>query len=170
MTISSGQIESALLAGEVALDPTSALPATPPKYNPMNDPLGTEMLCRAVSGIVGAWKPTLIMVWEDPEDMVLAHVVGRELGVPWVRVLDADGLIEHMGRLAPTDRVLLLADAFRDQRRVRAMVSLIAKLGASTVGAAAFVETDLQRSLRDDLPRVASLVAYPSRVVDGDAG
>lgn len=113
----------------------------PPKYDGLADPAGADELGRALAERARPLRPTAILIWEDPQDIALAQVVGRELEIPVIRSFNADGLVGHSGPLAPEARVLLLADLFRDPAPVRAMALLVAQQGATVVGTAVLVET-----------------------------
>src|SRR5215211_4703797 len=90
-----------------------------PKYNGLAHPPGAEELGRLLAERSRDAGATVVAVWEDPEDVVLGHIVGRELGLPVVRTYDADGLVGTGGPLAAEPRILLVADAIRDARVVR---------------------------------------------------
>ncbi len=133
------------------------------KYNGLVDPAGAEELGRALAEKVRSLNPTVILLWEDPEDIVLGHIIGRELGVPVVRSYDADGLVEHIGDLLPSSRVLLLADAFRDLGPIHAMQTLIERQGGIVVGIAVLVEIELGAMAADGATVVTSLVRVPTQ-------
>ena len=113
----------------------------PPKYNGLADPAGAEDLARALAERLRALDITAVVVWEDPEDVVLGHVIGRELGLPVVRAYDADGLIGHSSGLPEHPRVALVTDAVRDQRVVLAARALAERDGGRLVATAVLVTT-----------------------------
>ena len=96
----------------------------PAKYNGMADPAAAEELAGELARRLRAATPSAVVVWEDPEDVVLGHVVGRELGLPVVRAYDADGLVGHTAGLPAAPRIALVADAVRDPRVVLAARAL----------------------------------------------
>src|SRR5438876_10409934 len=67
------------------------------KYSGLLDPSGAEALAGALAQRLASNGATLVLVWEDVEDVVLGHVVGRQLGVPVLRTFNADGLVGHAG-------------------------------------------------------------------------
>ena len=87
------------------------------------------------------WVPPVVLIWERPEDVALAHVVGRELGLPVVRAYDADGLVGHGPGIEPGSRLLLVADAIRDGYVVRAAHALAGQLRGRLVGTAVLIDT-----------------------------
>src|SRR5881275_3142805 len=84
------------------------------KYNGLLDPAGAEALAGALAEPLADSGATLVVVWEDVEDVVLGHVVARRLGVPVLRTFNADGLVGHSGPLPSGVRAILVADSLRD--------------------------------------------------------
>lgn len=127
-------IAALLASGGVSaayLDPAARDPAKDdaagwgPGYNGMFDPAATETLGRAVAGALAPFRPTSVLVWENPPDLMLAHVVARELSATVVRAFDTDGLVDFTGTFPDDARVALLADVFRSQRIVEALAALV---------------------------------------------
>lgn len=130
-----------LAAGGVpvtCLDPSAdeAPPDPVPKYNGMLDPAGAETLGRALAAALAGYHPTSVLVWEDPPDLILAHIVARELSATVVRAFDADGLVAFTGTFPAGARVVLLGDTFRDPRVVQALVALVHQQHGTPVAAA----------------------------------
>ena len=48
----------------------------PAKYNGLADPSGAEDLARALAERLRSLDISAVVVWEDPEDVVLGHVPG----------------------------------------------------------------------------------------------
>lgn len=134
----------------------------PPKYNGLTDPAGVEELGRLLVDRLRAVAPTTIVVWEDPEDVVLGHVVARELGLPVVRAWDADGLVGHSAGLPETPRVVLVADAIRDARVVRAARAVTDREGGSLVATAVLVGTPELHSVADEAGECFALIEAPA--------
>jgi orotate phosphoribosyltransferase len=117
------------------------------KYDPLLDPRGAETLAHALATEAQALGPTRVLLWQDDvTDLVLGHIVTLNLGLTWIRAVEADGLVDLLGELSPGDRVLLLADAFRDPGVVRALITTVEVRGAEVRGIAVFVETPELRS------------------------
>jgi adenine/guanine phosphoribosyltransferase-like PRPP-binding protein len=142
------------------------------KYNGLADPIGAEELGRALAAFVRELAPTAILVWEEPEDVLIAHIVGRELSLPAVRAFNAEGLVGHSAGLPQGPRVVLIGDAVRDLTVVRAVRALTEKRGGSLVGTVVLVETPELRAAAKDAGKVRSLVrvADASAAPDGDGG
>lgn len=130
----------------------------PPKYNGLADPAGAEELGVLLADRLRAPGPTAIVVWEDPEDVVLGHVVARELGLPVVRAYDADGLVGHSAGLPDRPRVALVADAIRDPRAVLAARALVDREGGALVATAVLVGTAELRALAGQAGEAIALV------------
>ncbi|MPZ87421.1 MAG: hypothetical protein GEU81_04970 [Nitriliruptorales bacterium] len=111
-----------------------------PIYDGLRDPAGAEELATELAERVADLQPTLVMLWEPPEDVLLGHILARELGIRAVRCFDADGLVSCAGDVGAGERVLVVADAFRDEHSLQAMVSLVAQRGSSVVGRACLVD------------------------------
>ncbi len=134
-----------------------------PKYNGLVDPPGAEDLGRRLAEQARALAPTVVLLWEDPEDVVLGHIVARELGVPAARGYNADGLVGLVGSLPAAGRVLLLADAFRDPTAVRALRALVHQQGGEVAGTAVLLDTDALAAVVDEAGPVVSLASARAR-------
>lgn len=146
----------------------SGLTSHVPKYNGLADPPGAEELASALARRLAGPRPTAIVVWEDPEDVVLGHVVARELGLSVVRAFDADGLVGQRGVLPEAARVALVSDAVRDPRVVLAVSQLVERAGGRLVATGVLVETP---ELRASVERAGDIVAIGQAVeepVDGE--
>ena len=133
------------------------------KYNGLADPAGTEQLGRWLAERVQPFSPSLVLLWEDPEDIALGHVVARELGVRAVRGYNAEGLVELADPLPRGSRVLVLADAFRDAGLVRAMRAIVEQHGGTVAAIAVLVDTDVLATAGAPATPVVSLVSLPGR-------
>ena len=142
--------------GGSATDPQLAV--RPPKYSGLADPDGAEELGRELAGRIRDLAPAAIVIWEEPEDVVLGHVVGRELGLPVVRAFDADGLVGHSAGLPDAPRAVLVTDAVRDGRVVRAAQALAEQQGGALIGTAVFIETPALRETGTAAGQVVALV------------
>jgi adenine/guanine phosphoribosyltransferase-like PRPP-binding protein len=145
---------SLLARGGSAAD--AQLAVRPAKYSGLADADGAEALGRELAERVRELAPGAIVIWEEPEDVVLGHVVGRELGLPVVRAFDADGLVGHSAGLPESPRAVLVTDAVRDGRVVRAAQALAEQQGGVLVGTAVLIET---RALRETGTAAGQVVA-----------
>lgn len=139
----------------------------PPKYNGLADPAGAEELGGLLAGRLRDVAPTAVVVWEDPEDVVLGHVVGRELGVPVVRAYDADGLVGHSAGLPGSPRVALVADAIRDPRAILAARALCDREGGSLAATGVLVGTPELHAVEGQAGRLVALVEAPAAAETG---
>jgi adenine/guanine phosphoribosyltransferase-like PRPP-binding protein len=130
---------------------------TPAKYNALADPAGAEDLARRLAEQARNLNPTVVVVWEDPEDIVLGHVVARELGVRAVRAWNADGLVGQSSPLHAGDRALLVLDAVRDPRAVRAVQAVVDRDGGTLVGTAVLQSTEALADPTSDPGTIISL-------------
>jgi hypothetical protein len=130
-----------------------------PKYNGLADPGGAEQLGRWLARRAQNFGPSVVLLWEDPQDIVLGHVVARELGAVSVRSYNADGLVDLADPLPRGSRVLLLIDAFREPGLVRAMRAIAERHGASVVAIAVLVDTDALAAAGEPTAPVVSLVS-----------
>lgn len=113
-----------------------------PKYSPLSDPIGAERLGATLAERARDRAPNVVVVWEDPEDLVLAHIVARELRMRAVRTWNADGLVAHVGSLPLEARALILTDVFRDTTPLRAMRAFIEQQGGVVIAALALVKAE----------------------------
>jgi hypothetical protein len=113
------------------------------KYNGLLDPRGAEVLAGALASRLAGSKATLVVVWEDVEDVVLGHVVGRDLNLPVLRTFNADGLVGHTGPLPHGAKAILVTDTVRGPLAPRAVQALLERSGGSLLGVAALVDSGL---------------------------
>ncbi|TMR20733.1 hypothetical protein ETD86_17770 [Nonomuraea turkmeniaca] len=131
-----------------------------PQYSGLVDPSGVERLGCALARLAASTGADTVLVWEPPEDLVLAHVVARELGATVARACETAGIVHMMDALPAGARVLLLGDAFRRPAVLKGMTTVTRHHGAHVVGAAVLIETAALAEL-GDLP-VFSLLPIPA--------
>lgn len=129
------------------------------KYNGLLDPPGAEALAAELAGRLADRGATLVAIWEDVEDIVLGHVVARQLGVPVLRAFNADGLVGHAGPLPSGARAILVTDALRDPLAPRALRALLERNGGALLGVAALVDSGVTEG-----PLLASLVSLRDHI------
>jgi adenine/guanine phosphoribosyltransferase-like PRPP-binding protein len=130
------------------------------KYNGLRDPSGAERLAAALAERLADSGATLVVVWEDVEDIVLGYVVGRRLGVPVLRTFNADGLVGQAGPLPRGASAVLVTDNLRDPLAPRAVRALLERANGSLLGVAALVDSGL-----GDEPLLASLASLRKHIV-----
>ena len=144
----------------------SGVSADAAKYNGLVDPPGAERLGRELADRLAGRGLTALVIWEDPEDVVLGHVVGRELGLPVVRAYDADGLVAHSGGLPASPAVALVGDAVRDEHVVLAVSGMIGQAGGRLVATAVLVETPQLRAVHDRAGDIVAIEHAPDEDAD----
>lgn len=112
-----------------------------PRYQPSKDPLGAEELACALAFALHGNTVDTVLVWDDGDDLVLAHIVARELGAIVLRAFEVEGLVLPMGDGGPAGAVVLLADAFRTRAAIRALRASAERDGGRVVAVAALVAT-----------------------------
>jgi len=134
------------------------------KYNGLLDPRGAEMLASALASKLAGSEATLVVVWEDVEDVVLGHVVGRDLNLPVLRTFNADGLVGHAGPLPQGAKAILVTDTVRSPLAPRAVQALLERSGGSLLGVAALVDGGLP----EVRPRVSLVSLQAHRAAPAD--
>lgn len=104
-------------------------------YNGLRNPEGAEELGDLLADRLRPHEPAGVVIWQEPQAILLAYVVSRRLGVSAVRTYDADGLVAFDGSFPPGDRIILVADVFRTAETVRAMAALVEQQGKTVVAA-----------------------------------
>jgi adenine/guanine phosphoribosyltransferase-like PRPP-binding protein len=135
------------------------------KYSGLLDPSGAERLAGALAERLADRGATLVVVWEDVEDLVLGFEVARRLGVPVLRTFNADGLVGHAGPLPRGARAIFVTDCVRDQVAPRAVRVLLERSGGALLGVAALVDSGIAEA-----PLLASLVAPRAAGAETGAG
>jgi hypothetical protein len=125
---------------------TESEDAGPPhiaKYNGFVDPNGAERLGALLAERARALGPNVVVWWENIEDAALAFIVGRELSVPVIRVINADGLVMPTSDLPPRPRAVLVGDAFTRAQVVVAMTALLNQQGGELAAVISLVDAGL---------------------------
>lgn len=112
-----------------------------PHYAGHLDTVGVESLGRVLAEAASEARIEAVLYWDDGGDLILAHVVARELGVPLVRVYLVEGIVYTQGVVLRGSRALLLADAFRNENELRVLREIAVQHEASPVALAALVDT-----------------------------
>lgn len=112
-------------------------------------PAAVEIVGSALAEQLKAKDATAVVVRDDIDDAVLAHVVGRELGVDIIRVYEEEGLLTLAPEPAPGTRAVLLANHWDAPARLQALRLLLAHHQTSLVAVAALVSSDALAALSD---------------------
>jgi hypothetical protein len=128
-----------------------------PKFDPFGDPSATDSLGRALAANLKSVGANVICVWEEPEDLVLGHVLGLAMGLRWTRCVSSDGLVALTGTLPPGARCVIATDAVRAVEPIAAMRNLITMNGGQLVGIAVLVSTPEFETLGDEATATVAL-------------
>lgn len=148
-----------------------SLTLTLPRYNGLQHPDGAEQLGSELASSLREFDATALLIWEGPQDLVLAYVVARELGVHAIRSYDRDGLVGFEGDFLPEGRVVLVADAFREAEPIRAMCALARHQGQEVKAAGALIAVPGQgtQELQRQGVQLVSLISVTPSGVDETA-
>lgn len=89
----------------------------------LSDPQEVESRAAELAGHLSGFRPSTVLTWQTPWNVVVAHVVARELGAASVRCFDDDGLIEVDGPLGDDGPVAIVVALDRAEH-LRAMLAL----------------------------------------------
>lgn len=118
--VSRARIVESLRAG--GLDPERGSSG---QYQAALDPRGAEELGRALAEQLRDLDLSTIVVWRDVSDVVLAHIVARELHGRVALAFDAEGLVEHLGPIEPGARVAVVTGVLDDPLGLAAVVAYV---------------------------------------------
>jgi adenine/guanine phosphoribosyltransferase-like PRPP-binding protein len=133
------------------------------KFDPFGDPAATDLLGRELAGKLRDQNANVVCVWEEPEDMVLGHILGLALGVRWMRCVNADGLVALVGSMPAAPRCAIVTDAVRATEPILAMRNVVEVHGGKVVVIAALLSTKELESLADGVVATVSLTSTPAR-------
>ncbi|WP_416955708.1 hypothetical protein [Streptomyces sp. Agncl-13] len=101
------------------------------------DPAAAETVGRWLAAEVRDHRIDVVVTWDEPQSVVLAHVVARELGCRIVRVLGAEGLVELLDAPPPDARGLLIAEPAATVNSTDALIGVADRAGVTPVVVAA---------------------------------
>ena len=155
----------ATLLRRVGLDPTEPREtgADLPKYDPFSDPGATDRLGRELAGRLAGLGANVISVWEEPEDMVLGHVLGLSMGIGWIRCVNADGLVAMIGSMPAAPRCVIVSDAVRATEPITAIRNLARVHGGEVIAIAVLLWTTELDGLADGKVATVSLAGTPAQ-------
>lgn len=122
-------------------DPASALEhlrSTEPdgSLNFLADPGATETVGCWLAEQLLPYEPDSVLIWDDPQTAVLAHIVARELGCATVMAVQWEGLVKLLSAPAGV-RGVLLAASFPTDNSFNALIGVARSSGMSVLAAAA---------------------------------
>lgn len=148
--------------------PTSALRALGvdmdtygPTVNTGGSPRYVEVLGRAMAEALRESKAETLVVWNTPDEAVLAHAVALQLGATVRRASEVEGILTLDEPIAPDQRAALLATEWRG-RWLTILRQLVLGSGGELVAAAAVVGSDALDAVTD-LATAALVPAYEAK-------
>jgi hypothetical protein len=136
--VTAAEVWELLERGGLRVEPAASLPdvaesgtvpARVSTYDALRDPQGAARLGALLAERARLAGPGVVVVWEDLTDAILGFLVAHNLGVPVVRVRDADGLAEPDATFPHRSRAVLVGDAFAGDHEVLAIVALLELYG-----------------------------------------
>ncbi|GAA4057342.1 hypothetical protein [Nonomuraea soli] len=109
------------------------------KADVLTHPAAAEEAGRTLAARLAGLEPDVLVFWEGVEDAVLGHVVARALGVSCVAAVEVAGILEFATRLPEGARVAVLADAFRTDKELNALLGLVRNRHGHAVAVASLV-------------------------------
>lgn len=103
---------------------------------PLHDPRRTERAGGALARQLGDRGLTAVVCWNSSEDIVLAHVVARELGVELRLADEAEGIITLAAPLTPQDTVVLVGESMEQRNAVGGLAGVVDHVGARVTAVA----------------------------------
>lgn len=107
----------------------------------VTDPRAAIAIGARLDAGLGECRFDRVVIWNEPDSAVLAHLVGSARDVPVVRATQIEGLVELVDPIGSGDRALLLAPAFAHEGSWRALASLVSRAGAEVAALAAIDPT-----------------------------
>jgi adenine/guanine phosphoribosyltransferase-like PRPP-binding protein len=157
------QARAAVLLARVGIDIVAlAEMGEIPKFDPFRDPAAAEELGRALADQLEPLGIDTLCVWEEPEDLILGHVVGLALGVRWTRCANADGLAVLAGALAPGSRCAIVTDAVRAIEPVKAIQSLVEVRGGQVVAVGTLLSSVALQTITSSELKIVPLLRQPA--------
>jgi len=149
----------------VGLDPGEPRKASVdlPKFDPFGDPSAADLLGRELARRLRGLNANVVCVWEEPEDMVLGHVLGLAMGVGWTRCVNADGLVALIGSMPAAPRCVIVADAVRATEPIAAIRNLVHVHGGEVVAIAVLLSTIELETLANGTIATVSLAGTPAQ-------
>lgn len=141
----------------------AALSASPDgRVNFLADPAATEVIAGLVTEQLADLSLDYLVIRDDTQPGVLAHVVARNLRCSTLRVYEAEGLVELLDAPVPGARAAVIGERFPTENSLSALVGRARHSGLDVVAIVAVTSSPaLFAATASDDARVA-------HVVDGD--
>jgi hypothetical protein len=109
------------------------------RLNLLSDPAAAEVVGRWMADEARAYRPDLVVVWDEPQAAVLAHIVAREVGCAVVRAVVTEGLVVLIDAPRTARRAILVAGEFTAENSLSALLGVVESHGLEAVAAAVAV-------------------------------
>lgn len=140
-------------------------PEAAPLRSVLADPAATELAATELAAHAAQLDPACLVIWDEPQSAVPAHVVGRELGCGVVRAYEHEGLVVLIDPVARDARALVLAASFETTQSLQALIGVAVNRGLNVVGVAVLDATPAVTEFDSPLP---VLVARPATAPEQD--
>ncbi|WP_329238089.1 hypothetical protein OG417_35205 [Actinoallomurus sp. NBC_01490] len=101
------------------MNPTSATPSS------LRDPKRTERVGAALAERLRPHEPAFVVCWDTSEDVVLAHVVARELGADLLLANEIEGIVALEYALPDGATVVLVAESLDSPTAVAGLAGVV---------------------------------------------
>ena len=117
-----------------------------------HEPATVEAAGKALAARVAHLLPEVVLSSDQWQDVLLGHVVARELEARTTHIYDAQGTVELSEPLTPGARCILVASAFEQANSVRAALAAVAYHGGEVVAVGCLIRTQvLEQEMGADL-------------------
>ena len=107
-----------------------------------SDPAGAEKLGIELARLVDGKRPSVVLISQTVEDAVLGHIVGRELGIPVIRIYDEEGLATSSSPIPSEAKAVLVSEATTEGQLIDAAKALLARAGGQLIMVAALTQLE----------------------------
>jgi hypothetical protein len=101
--------------------------------NFLADPRATELIARKLSDLLVDLALDCLVIRDDPQPAVLAHIVARNLGCATMRVYEAEGLVELLDEPTPGARAAVIGERFPTENSLSALIGRARHSGLAVV-------------------------------------
>lgn len=98
-----------------------------------SDPASAEKLGIELARRVDGKRLSVVLVSQTTEDAVLGHIVGRELGVPVIRIYDEEGLATSSLPIPSGAKAVLVSEGQTEGQLIDAAKALLARAGGQLI-------------------------------------
>lgn len=109
--------------------------------NFLADPAATEMIASVLAGHLADLSLNYLVIRDETQSGVLAHVVARTLGCSTLRVYENEGLVELLDAPSPGARAAIIGERFLTENSLSALVGRARHSGLDVVAIAAVMSS-----------------------------